>query len=249
MQTLGPIPTGLVGKIGKKRPLFMGPYFIYRNGECKLKKRIALLLSFLVFAAFSLSGCGITVVKIGEESKLTGEVAFDADSDVEQIWQAQILPELTAKAVEINPFLTEAGGNLKSLAEKYGKYSMGNSGELSYVVKGTAKVTKVDQEKKAGVMEVELEGYTGSESVKLQIGSVYKGSAVRDSLDFISYKDYKNQVEWAAVSQSIHNVIQKDVIDPLNVSSLVGKTVDFTGCFTADGNDQLLITPIQLSVR
>lgn len=214
-----------------------------------MKKRIALILSFLVFAAYSLSGCGITVVKIGEESKLTGEVAFDADSDVEQIWQAQILPELTAKSVDLNTFLTEANGDIKSLAKTYGKYSMGDSGELSYVVKGTGKITKVDQEKKAGVMELELEGYTGPETINLQIGTVFKGSAVRDSLDFISYKDYKNQVEWAAVSQSIHGVIQKDVIDPLNVSSLVGKTVDFSGCFTADGNDKLLITPIELSVK
>lgn len=126
---------------------------------------------------------------------------------------------------------------------------MGSSGELNYVVKGTATVTKVDQEKKAGVMDVSLEGYDGEEKIQMQIGSVFRGSAVRDSLDFIKYEDYKNQVEWANVSQSIHTVILKDVIDPLQVETLTGKTIDFVGCFTVSGNESLLITPVQATVR
>ena len=206
-----------------------------------MKKRLAALLLVLAFAASSLTGC-VKVVKIGEEGKLTGEVAFNADSDVESIWQSKAVPELTEKAVDLNAFLTESKGDLKTLADKYGKYSMGTSGELNYVV-------KVDQTKKAGVMDVKLQGYDGPETIQLQIGSVFKGSAVRDSLNFIKYEDYKNQVQWANVSQSIHTVIQKQVLDPLDVSSLTGKTVEFIGCFTVDGNDKLLITPVQMTVK
>ena len=214
-----------------------------------MKRKIAALLLILAFAAFSMTGCGVKVVKIGEEGKLTGETAFNADSDVEKIWESKAIPELTKKAVDLKTFLTEAKGDLKSLDKKYGKYSMGSSGELSYTVKGTAKVTKVDQSKRAGVMDVQLDGYSGKEQVQLQIGTVFKGSAVRDSLDFISYEDYKNQVQWATVSQSIHNVIQKTVIDPIDVKSLAGKTVEFTGCFTVDGNDRVLITPVRMSAK
>lgn len=213
-----------------------------------MKKRLAALLLVLAFAASSLTGC-VKVVKIGEEGKLTGEVAFNADSDVESIWQSKAVPELTEKAVDLNTFLTESKGDLKTLADKYGKYSMGSTGELNYVVKGTAEVVKVDQSKKSGVMDVKLQGYDGPETVQLQIGSVFKGSAVRDSLNFIKYEDYKNQVQWANVSQSIHAVIQKQVLDPLNVASLPGKTVEFVGCFTVDGNDKLLITPVQMAVK
>ena len=98
-------------------------------------------------------------------------------------------------------------------------------------------------------MDVRLQGYDGPEAIQLQVGSVFKGSAVRDSLSFIKYEDYKNQVQWASVSQSIHAVIQKQVLDPLNVASLTGKTVEFVGCFTVDGNDKLLITPVQMTVK
>lgn len=213
-----------------------------------MKRRLAALLLVLAFAASSLTGC-VKVVKIGEEDKLTGEVAFNADSDVESIWQSKAVPELAEKAVDLKEFLTQSKGDLKTLADKHGKYSMGSSGELNYVVKGTAEVVKVDQSKKAGVMDVRLQGYDGPEAIQLQVGSVFKGSAVRDSLSFIKYEDYKNQVQWASVSQSIHAVIQKQVLDPLNVASLTGKTVEFVGCFTVDGNDKLLITPVQMTVK
>lgn len=208
------------------------------------------ILSIALAAAMAVMATGcVKIVKTGEESKLTGEVAFNAGDSVEAIWASQAVPNLVEKAVGLSQFLTEAKGDLKSLAGKYGRYSMGSSGELSYTVKGAATVDQVVTDKKAGYMTLTLDGYTGSETIKLQIGTVYKGSAVRDSLDFIKYEDYKNQVEYAAVSQSIHDIIQKTVIDPLDVASLTGKKIEFTGCFTVNKNDELLITPVQLTVN
>ena len=212
-----------------------------------MKKSIVSLL-LLAFAVLTMTGC-VTIVKTGEEGKLTGESSFDASQNVADIWQTQALPELTTRAVDLNTFLSEANGDFKSLAEKYGKYSMGTSGELSYVVKGTATVTEVNQEKKAGYMAVTLDGYNGPATIRLQIGTVFKGSAVRDSLNFIKYEDYQNQVEWADVSKSIHALLQSDVIDTANVSTLQGKKVEFVGCFTVTNNEELLITPVVLKAN
>ena len=146
-----------------------------------MKKRVISLVTALILAAsaFSMTGC-VKVVKIGEEGKLTGDVEFNAGDNVANIWDSKALPELEGKAVDITQFLEESGGDLKSLVDKYGKYSMGTSGEINYVVKGTAVVEEVNQEKKAGYMVVKPEGYGGDVVIKLQIGSVYKGSSVRD---------------------------------------------------------------------
>lgn len=76
-----------------------------------------------------------------------------------------------------------------------------------------------------------------------------KGSAVRDSLSFIKYEDYKNQVDWAKISQSIHDVINKNVIGAQDVGTLEGKTISFVGCFNVDKADELLITPVELTVK
>lgn len=194
------------------------------------------------------AGC-VKIVKTGEEGKLTGEAEFNAGDNVASIWESKVLPNLSEKAVDLAAFLTEANGNLKSLADKYGKYSMGTSGELSYTVKGTAVVKEIVSDKKAGYMTVVLDGYSGPETIKLQIGTVFKGSAVRDSLDFIKFEDYKNQVDYAAVSQSLHETIQNTVISPLDFASLAGKQIEFIGCFTVDKEKELLITPVQLEVK
>ncbi len=213
-----------------------------------MKKRFLILLMAAVVSVASMSGC-MKIIKIGEEGKYTGEVEFNAGDDVAAIWDSAALPELTTKATELGAFLTEANGNLKSLADKYGKYSMGTSGTLNYTVMGTVTVKEVNTEKKAGYMTVSLEGYTGPITLKIQIGTVYKGTAVRDSLDIIKFEDYKNQVDYAAVSQSIHNIIQSTVIDKLELSNLVGKQIDFIGCFTVDKEDEILITPVALTVK
>lgn len=213
-----------------------------------MKKRFLALLMAAVVSVSTMTGC-MKVIKIGEESKYTGEKQFNAGEDVSKIWDSQALPELTKKAVDLPTFLKESNGDLKTLAKKYGKYSMGTSGELNYTVKGTATVKSVHTEKMAGYMDVALDGYTGPVKIQMQIGKVYRGTAVRDSLNIIKFEDYKNQVDFAAVSQSIHNVIQKTVIDKLDLKNIVGKKVDFVGCFTADNNKLILITPVVLNVK
>lgn len=213
-----------------------------------MKNKLIVLIMAVTLVVTSMTGC-MKVVKIGEEGKLTGEVQFNAGEDVAGIWDSAAIPELTGKAVDLKSFLTEANGDLKSLAGKYGKYSMGTSGELNYTVKGTVTVTEINTEKKTGYMVVTLDGYTGPITIELQVGPVFKGTAVRDSLNIIKFENYKNQVDYAAVSQSIHSIITSTIIDKIDLSSLKGKQIEFTGCFTADKEDLILITPVVLNVK
>ena len=207
------------------------------------------MLAFAIMAAMSLSlaGC-VQVVKIGEEAELTGNTEFSASENVAGLWE-DAEANIEEKAVELPAFLIEANGDLKSLVDKYGTYSMGTSGSISYAVKGSGIVEEINQEKKAGYMTVKLDGYDGPEVIKIQIGSIYKGSSTRDTLDIISFGDYTNQEEWAAVSQELHASIDANVIQPINPASLNNKKIHFTGTFTVNGNDELLITVVKLEVE
>lgn len=211
-----------------------------------MKKRL-LALALTAVLAVSATGC-VKVVKIGEEGALTGKTEFNAGDSVSGFWE-EAEANIEEKAVELPAFLQEAGGDLKSLADKYGKYSMGTSGSISYAIKGAGTVEEVNQEKKAGYMVVKLDRYDGPETIKIQIGSIYKGSSTRDTLDIINFGDYTNQEEWAAVSQELHSKIDANVIQPADPGSLQGKTVEFVGTFTADSNDELLITAVKLEVK
>jgi predicted lipoprotein len=213
-----------------------------------MKKRILISVMLCLFMALSLAGC-VKVVPIGHEDEVTGNVAFNASDNVESIWESKAVPELKKNAVELQKLLAESNGKLDSTAKQYGHYSMGDKGELSYIVKGEGTVTEVNQEKKAGYMTLKLNGYDGPVVVKMQIGPVYKGSAVRDCLSFIKYEDYKNQVDWAKVSQAIHDTINKTLIEKLDVKTLQGKTITFTGCFSVSGEKEILITPVAAEVK
>lgn len=212
-----------------------------------MKNKVFIMWAVVIAVVMTMTGC-VKVVRIGEEGSLTGKVEFNAGDSVAGIWD-QVVSSLTQKAVNLPDFLEEANGDLKSLAEKYGKYSMGTTGEISYVVKGSGVVAEVNQDKKAGYILLIPDGYEGTETIKLQIGAVYKGASVRDSLDFIAYGDYTNQNEWAAVSQELHKLIDEKVIQPIEPASLTGQTIEFIGTFTVNGNDELIITPVSLRAR
>ncbi len=207
-----------------------------------------LIISCAVAALFAVYALGTaTIVKEGEEAKLTGEVAFDPNTVVNDFWQKNAEKYFNENAVELTKLLEESGGDLKSVASKYGHYSMGDHGELSFVVKGKGVVKEVKDKLRSGYLLLGLDGYTGDKTFRLQIGPVFKGTAVRDSISLISYKDYKNQIEWAQVSVALYGLVQRDIVDKINVSELKDKNVEFIGCFTDDGNT-LRITPVELKV-
>lgn len=212
-----------------------------------MKKRAAIRIIAIAMAAFAMTGC-VKVVKIGEEKALTGKTEFNASDSVATLWDNAVA-NIEGKAVELSVFLEEAGGDPASLVDQYGKYSMGTSGTISYAVKGSGTVEEVNQEKKAGYLAVKLDGYGGPEAIKLQIGSIYKGSSTRDTLDIIKFGDFTNQNEWGAISQELHSLIDENVIKPADPASLKGKTIEFTGTFTVDKKDEILITPIRLTVK
>lgn len=211
-----------------------------------MKKKIISLVLVCAMAMTLMSGC-IKVVKIGEEGELTGETEFNAGDNVAEFWESEALPELKDEAVDMAEFLTAANGDLNSLADQYGTYSMGTSGELSYTVKGTGTVESVDTESQAGTMTIKLNDYSGAEEVIIQIGNVIKGSSIRDSLSFIKFGDYTNQQDYAAVSQSINEIVLEDVINPDSAKELEGKTITFLGCFTVSDNTTVLITPVEIT--
>lgn len=213
-----------------------------------MKKKIISLLLVCILGTATMSGC-IKIVKIGEEGKLTGQSDFNAGDNVAEFWESQALPELTEKAVDLGEFLTQSEGEFKSLADEHGSYSMGDSGELSYTVKGSGTITAVDTESKAGKMTVKLDDYSGAEEVFIQVGTVIKGSSIRDSLSFIKFGDYTNQQDYAAVSQSINNIVMEEVINPDSAHEMEGKKVTFLGCFTVSDNTTILITPVELAAE
>lgn len=213
-----------------------------------MKRGILVTVIISMTLSFYMTGC-VKIIKQGEEAALMSESSFDAANNVADVWESVALPELQGKAVELSKFLTEAKGDIITLADQYGKRTQGADGAVSFTVKGLGTVDSVFTESAAGYMNISVNGYTGTEVIKLQTGAVFKGTAVRDSLDFIKFNDYKNQVDYAAVSTSIHHKIKETVYGGIDVTTLTGRQIEFIGCFTFSKNEELIITPVLMTVK
>lgn len=198
---------------------------------------------FLIYA-----GASAVVVEEGQEAALTGEVAFNPTEEATKFWNEKAHDYFEKGAVDLKTLISEANGDFASVASKYGHYSMGDKGELSFIVKGEGKINLVKNKLRAGYLGLEMAG-TDPYKVRLQIGPVFKGSAVRDSISLISFKDYQNQIEWAQVSVAFHELIVRDVLSKIDIEGSLDKQVEFIGCFTVGAQNTLQVTPVELVVK
>lgn len=204
----------------------------------------AAVILFLIYA-----GVSAVVVKEGQEATLTGEVAFNPTDEATKFWNEKAHNYFESGAVDLKTLMAEANGDFASVASKYGHYSMGDKGELSFIVKGEGKINLVKNKLRAGYLGLDVADIDPAYKVRLQIGPVFKGSAVRDSISLISFKDYQNQIEWAQVSVAFHELIVRDVLSKIDIEGSLDKNVEFIGCFTVGAQKTLQITPVELTVK
>ena len=208
-----------------------------------------LIIGAAVVAVLAYGGLTATIIPEGTEAQLTGEKIFDPTANAQSFWQEQGPSYFEQNAVDLAQLFNEAGGDLTTVASKYGHYSMGDSGELSFIVKGTGTITTVKNKLRSGYLAFKPDGIDNNVSYRLQIGPVFKNASVRDTISTLSFHDYKNQIEWAQVSVALHDLVLKEVIQPVDVANAEGKRVEYVGCYTVTRPSQVLITPVVLKIQ
>lgn len=211
-------------------------------------KRFVCAATAVMMAATLFTGC-VKVVKIGEEGALTGEVEFNPGDSVESIWDSQVIPECESKAVDIAEVLNAAGGNLTGLGEEFDGLKTASATYYNYSVKTEgATITAVDKDSFYGTVTLSVPGYEGDAVVTLQIGQ-YKNSSIRDDMSFINFADFTNQTEWNQINTTMLEKVDETVVQPVYDQLVEGATVDLVGCFTADSANEMVITPVVLTVQ
>lgn len=85
-------------------------------------------------------------------------------------------------------------------------------------------------------------------ALRIQIGPIFKGTALRDGLTFIEADHFKNQIEFASVSSELHKYLVNEILKEFDPVEVVGKTIDIQG-FLYVSNNELMITPTSISVE
>ena len=193
-----------------------------------MKKVITLILTGALIS-MTCTGC-VKIIDKGTEGQYTGEVAFDASADSSSDWD-QVVAEITENAKDLSELLAGDG---------VGKAS---------AVSVTAKVKEYESKAKGmkNALILDVEGYDGT--VKVQIGSIYSGSEVRDVQSVKKFENFTNQTEWSQYAKALNAEVDAQIIAPLSIDeSIVGKTVTLVGGASASG-DEVTITPVSLTIE
>lgn len=173
---------------------------------------------------------------------------FDAKKYVDSIWDSKVIPNSNEKAVDIGELIKEVKSDVNGAGKKFGICSGAEGTLWNFIVKGRGTVLSVNKESRVGTVEIELAPYDSKANIKLQIGPVIKGTAVRDSLGFIKYDDFKNQMVFAEVSNAFHQKITDTLLSKTDFEALRGKEINFIGAFTFVSTNEIVVTPIKLEI-
>ncbi len=212
------------------------------------------IIVFLVFLALS-----ATVVK-NDASAHTADAnevkvffaadKFDAEGYVNSIWDGKIIPYMTEKAVDITELKQAATANPRAAGDKYGYRAVAEHNPYNYSVKGRIKILEANVKSRNGRLEADVAPYDGMPDITLQVGPIYKGTSIRDMLDFVTFDDFKNQVEFAKLATQLNLHVRDTVIAPLAIleDGGVGREFDLVGATTMEGtNLHFNVVPVILT--
>jgi len=224
-------------------------------------RRSAKLLFTFAAAVVCLALVGAcTVVKIEEDDsegedqyatwKKTG-TGFQASEYVEAVWDERILPVYEEQAVDYAEVLAGLRADREGAIEKYGLTRETGEPFFVFKVRGTARVVEYDDSSRNGVIRVDMEPADGQVDATLQVGPVVRGTAIRDSMEFIRFTDVGNQLQFAALANELNARMQRDSVEPLDLPSIVGKRISFLGAFRlTEGQalEDLVVTPVKIDL-
>jgi predicted lipoprotein len=238
--------------------LFSKFYIDLTKDESMKQKTFNIIISLIIIVCLFLVGrFGFTVVKIGEVNKVIQSGTFDPVTYVNGIWSSKLLPTFNEKSVDLSTILSEiqvdanghvTKGMLVPVAQKYGLITAGEADE--FMVKGTGKVVSLDTSSNSGLMEIQLASYSGPIKVNIYIGPIIPAddTSIRDAVGFIQFGDFQDQTQYGKVATEINNHVIKDVVSPLNIKSLQGKTITFEGAFTVRTFNLVVIDMSEINI-
>lgn len=200
-------------------------------------------------ALASLAGCKILPTLTEEEKAAAAAAeAFNPDRMVEETWTPKVLPYLEGRAGTFQEVSQLASSDAKAAGEKYGNPRKQANSPWTYVARVEGKIVASNTQSRAATIDVDVDG-DGKADVRAQIGPAMRGTALRDSLDFVDFNSFKNQIDFAQFGKSFNTYANSNVLSKLPREGLDGKTVKLLGAYVpGSGSDLPLMTPAQAEI-
>ena len=216
-------------------------------------KKLKFLICGICFVA-AFASCKIVkhseiggTTAVAKDGVTFGDSSFDAKQYVADIWDSKVIPLVDEKAVDLTELFSALNSDPEAASKKYG-YSAGNEGSnYNFSGKGRVKILSVNTESRNGTVEADIEPYDGKADFVLQIGPVFKGTAIRDYLSFISINDFLNQVAFAKLGTELNMKVRDTVVNGIDFNSEAGKEYNVFVVFPLDPASEVIkAVPVKL---
>lgn len=126
--------------------------------------------------------------------------AFDPDKMVASEWAAKVVPYFEKKAGSFAEVRDLAAKSPEEAGARFGYRPKSGDVPWTCPVKLEGVVVEANTESRAATIGVDTTG-KGKADATVQIGPALRGTAIRDALDFVSFNDFTNQIDFAAMGR------------------------------------------------
>jgi predicted lipoprotein len=196
----------------------------------------------------ALPGCKIIKTPTAEEAAETASGGFNPDRQVAEIWDAKVIPFLENRAGPFQEVAALSKSDLEAAAARYGHKEKDGTAPWTFAAKVSGTIVKAETKSRAAYLDTDIDG-DGKADVRIQIGPVIKGTAIRDSLDFVNFNEFKNQIQWAEFGKAFNVHVNGLTLEKLPREGLEGRHVEVLGAYPLPSSGQpALLTPATITI-
>lgn len=196
--------------------------------------RTALLAAALALSV--LPGCKI-VPNPDPQDETTG-APLDDDQRM-AITAAQIFDDRLAgyvddHAVEFAVLRAALAQGLDAAGQAHGVRPASEGSPWNFFPRMHGQVVEADLASRAASLVLDSDG-DGAGDVTVQLGPVIRGTSLRDGLDFLTFTDFRDQIEFAKLARALNDLAHQRLTLPQG--DLVGRHLAVTGAMTLPAAD------------
>jgi len=176
------------------------------------------------------------------------DAGFDPDKMVASIWSSKVLPYFEKKAGPFAEVRDLAAASPDQAGAKFGYKPKSGEVPWTLMVRLDGVIVAADTESRAATISVDAIGHGKADAI-VQIGPAMRGTAIRDALDFVSFNNFTNQIDFARYGKAFNLYVDREVLSKLPRDSLVGRKVSVIGAYTLGSPAEVpLVTPVEINL-
>jgi predicted lipoprotein len=205
-----------------------------------------------LFAGVLLASCRFIptadVKAMESGGSMNGAAAFYPDKMVTSIWTSKVIPYFEKRAGPFAQVRELANKTPNEAGARFGYRAKSDGTPWTLMVRIEGVIVAADTESRAATIGVDATGQ-GKTDATVQIGPAMRGTSIRDALDFVSFNDFTNQIDFARFGKSFNTYVNHATLESLPRDQLLGRKVTVLGAYPLGAAGETpLVTPVEIGI-